>query len=197
MAANPDQIEHILSLDFSDPKNEDYGIDESGKYKSFGPNSHTIIDHNDCVVEATNQAARLAKGDVLTYTSDDFFPPQDWDLLIIKEFENENRPLLIKVHDGLQDFKAEVLTIPIMNRKLYQLLGYFFHPKYFSMWTDVDLFHTVKNIGSLKLCEHLLFQHKHYSNGMAEKDDTYIRSDANWNQGLQIFNERKKINFPV
>lgn len=60
-ASNPENIEHILSLDFSDPLNEEY--DRFDKL---------TIDHNTCVVEATNQAAKIATGDILVYTSDDF-----------------------------------------------------------------------------------------------------------------------------
>jgi glycosyltransferase involved in cell wall biosynthesis len=195
------EIEHILSIDFSDPLCEDYEMinTEDGKeFKRFGANSRSIIDHNSCVVEATNQAAQACKGDILIYLSDDFKCPKDWDVLLLNEFAIAgDGPWLLKVNDGLQKYDVTVLTIPIMNRELYNKLGYFWHPEYKSMHVDVDLFFTVQNIGALKHCRNLLFQHEHHSLGKCENDETYKRSEANWYQGLEVFNRRKALNFPI
>lgn len=181
----PELIEHILSLDFDDPRRHEYKRQDK-----------ITIDHNTCVVEATNQAAQISTGDILIYLSDDFKCPMDWDLEI-RERININIAQLLKVHDGLQKFEADVLTIPIMTRQLYERLGYFFHPKYKSMWVDCDLYWVCKNNNWLTFAPDLLFQHEHYSNGMATKDATYQRSDANWNQGKEIYEKRKLEGFKL
>jgi hypothetical protein len=90
-----------------------------------------------------------------------------------------------------------VLTIPIMNRQLYERLGYFWHHEYKSMHVDVDLFYTCQKIGAIKNCEYLKFPHEHPANGKAPDDETYRRSAANWNQGLEVFNRRKALGFPI
>lgn len=197
MAANPENIEHILSLDFSDPHNEDYCLGDDQRHASFGSNSRSIIDHNDCVVEATNQAAKISTGDILIYMSDDCFPSQSWDKTIFLYFENLIGPALIKADDCLQKFESEVVTMPIINRALYSRLGYFFNPLYFSMWVDCDIFHVCKNNNWLYLCPELKLKHEHYSNGKTTKDATYTATESHWNQGLEIFNKRKLLNFPV
>lgn len=189
MASNPAQIEHILSLDFSDPCNEDYVI--------FGPNSRIIIDYNDCVVEATNAAAKLTKGDILIYLSDDFLCPKGWDTKVIERFGVNIRPSLLKVHDGLQDFNKDVLTIPIMNRLLYQELNYFWNPIYRSMFVDQDLYHVCNNNAWINYAQDLIFQHEHYSIGKAPRDATYIRSDENWVTGQMIYMKRKMEGFKI
>lgn len=198
------KVELIISLDYSDPTFKRYEksylnfhlIEEYDRCPYYGGHKD-IYNDNTCVVEATNHAAKEAKGDILVYLSDDFKCPDNWGQLVLKEFENENRPLLIKVDDCLQKFEVPVLTIPIMNRALYERLGYFWHPSYKSMWVDCDLYETAKRINAIKLCPHLKFEHMHPSVGKSVNDETYTRSAGNWDQGLIVFNERKKLNFPI
>lgn len=183
--------QYVLSCDFDDPQLKQYD-------ELFGPhNIRRIVNNNKSVVEATNIAAKQITGDILIYLSDDFKCPDNWGQLILKELENETRPLLIKVDDCLQKFEVPVLTIPIMNRALYESLGYFWHPSYKSMFVDEDLYWTARKLGALKLCPHLKFPHEHPANGKAPDDETYRRSALNWNQGLAVFNKRKMQGFPV
>lgn len=179
--------EHIFSVDHSDPKASEY----------FEVGFTTIQYPNTCVVEATNQAAKVSTGDLLLYLSDDFDCYKGWGLDVVKQFENENRPLLIKCDDGLQQFNVPVLTIPIMNRALYDRLGYFWHPEYKSMFVDEDLYWTSFKLAALKMCPQIKFQHNHPSNGKAVNDETYTRSSANWDQGKALFFKRKAEGFPV
>lgn len=186
-------VEYILSIDNDDPEYKNYWdskvIHDMGKY----------ILHNDntSVVEATNRAAKESTGDILVYLSDDFECFDNWGPAVLKEFEGVTNPLLIKVDDGLQDFIVPVLTIPIMNRALYNRLGYFWHPEYKSMFVDEDLYWTSRKLSALKYCPHLKFQHNHVSIGRAKDDDTYRRSAANWNQGKELFKKRQALKFPV
>jgi hypothetical protein len=182
------EIEHILSLDSDDP--------ELPKYRdNFG---NIIVNNNTCVVEATNHAAKIAKGYILIYLSDDFLCPENWDKLIYEAIKDRiNQPCLLKVDDCLQKFYADVVTIPIVTKILYDKLRYFWNPIYKSMFVDQDLYYVCKNNNWLLERPDLKFEHQHYSIGKAVKDSTYTRSDANWNQGQTIFNERKRRNFPI
>lgn len=180
--------QYILSLDEDDPY--------LPEYKALFERLPMVVNANTCVVEAANHAAKLSTGDVLLYLSDDFKCFDNWAAEVLKHFVGITKPLLIKVDDKLQTFHKDVLTMPIMNRALYNELGYFFHPGYKSMWCDCDLYHTVKNMDALKLCPELIFEHHHYVNGKAKRDETYDRSTANWNQGLALYNDRKRKNFP-
>jgi hypothetical protein len=191
-------VQHILSIDLSDPTKEEY-------YKEF-ENTGSIcrINDNSCVVEATNLIASQAKGDILIYMSDDFKCPKDWDLHVTDEFDRckigldgKPTPMLLKVDDCLQQFHIPVLTIPIMNRALYEKLGYLWHPGYKSMFVDEDLFWTVTYNNWIVNCPGLKFPHEHCCNGKAENDETYKRSAANWNQGKALFAQRKAAGFPL
>jgi len=178
-------VEYILSLD-SDDNVEGYEI-------LFWPTTKRIINKNKSVVEATNHAAKQSKGDILLYLSDDFDCPPLWGPMVLKEFYQEDRPLVIKVDDCFQPLGTNILTIPIMNRQLYEKLGYFWHPGYKSMFVDEDLYWTARRLGALKFSEHLKFPHLHKKDG---DDSTYQASARNWNQGKEFFNQRRGAGFP-
>ena len=184
-AYNVDNIEYILSIDDSDPELINYRkLFNDDKYK-------ILVSDNSNLVEATNRGCKIATGDILIYVSDDFEPPYDWDKSLIEIAEKQDREdYLIKVDDCLQPFDNCVLTIPIMSKGLFDKLGYFWHPSYKSIWVDVDLYFTCKDLDCMVLCPDLKFEHKHYSNGKADVDETYKASEANSIQGLQVIINR-------
>lgn len=184
-------IEYMLSVDMDDQTLEQYF--DLSLSRPFAP----YFALNKSVVEATNVVAGLSKGEILVYLSDDFDCPDGWDLKILREFDGVTEPMVLKVDDCLQTFEVGVLTIPIMNRALYKKLGYFWHPDYKSMHVDVDLFETCKKLGVIKYAPHLKFPHNHYSNGKAAHDETYKRSEGNWDQGLQVLKRRRAQGFPI
>lgn len=185
------ELEHIFSLDESDPT-----------HKSYQQIDKLLVNQNDCVVQATNHAAAASTGDVLIYLSDDFDCFPNWGQVITEICSRYTGEYMVKVDDGLQKFENTVLTIPIMSRKLYERLGYFFHPSYKSMWVDVDLYYTCARMRPrdgdgqiLKFHKEIKFQHNHYSNGKTKKDETYTRSDGFWNQGKEALARRRAEHF--
>lgn len=188
-------VNYCCSVDESDPLVYEYKklFELESKANWFW----LTMNDNKSVVDATNNGIKNVPGDIFIYLSDDFACPPNWAASVLKEFEGVTRPMLIKVDDCLQGFHVPVLTIPIMNRALYEKLGYFWHPEYKSMFVDCDLYETVKRIGALKLCPHLKFPHEHHSIGKAENDETYRASERNWEQGRILFNKRKAAGFPV
>ena len=177
-------VEHIFSLD------------ESDRYhKAYKTIDKLLVNPNDCVVQATNHAAKASTGDVLIYLSDDFDAFHNWGRTITEICSRYSGEYMVKVDDGLQKFDNGVLTIPIMSRALYERLGYFFHPDYKSMWVDVDLFEVCRRMGVIKNHQEVRFQHNHYSNGKTKKDETYTRSDGFWNQGKEVLARRRAERF--
>lgn len=204
MSSGQIEIEYILSLDNNDPRLHDYMEEYNHYFDLLDNRSEIITNDNDCVVQATNHAAKIATGDILIYLSDDFDCPKDWDLHITDDFDrvyigldDKPKPMLLKVDDCLQKFSVPVLTIPIMNKELYNRLGYFWNPLYKSMFVDEDLYWTCKNNNWILESPELKFPHEHPCNGKAENDETYIRSSANWDQGKEVFRKRKNANFPL
>jgi hypothetical protein len=65
------------------------------------------------------------------------------------------------------------------------------------MFVDEDLYWTALKLNALQLGSHLKFPHEHHSLGKAVNDETYRRSEANWNQGKATFSRRKAAGFPL
>jgi len=183
------EVELIVGLDADDPCIEEY----KETYFLF----HCVFSDEPNVVNATNEAAKYSSGDILIYLTDDFLCFPDWAKVIEERIGDTSKPVMLKVDDCLQQFRVGVLTIPIMTRALYAMLGYFFHPAYKSMHVDVDLYETCKRLNVIKYCPDLKFPHHHVSNGKAEMDETYRRSTAHWNQGLKVIAERRRLGFPL
>lgn len=186
----------ILAIDSDDQTADRY----KELYKSIADSEHEIgilQDRHLSVVHATNMAAAKSTGDILIYLSDDFDCPKDWDWLVENEFDKYTGPTLIKVDDCLQRFDVAVLTIPMINRALYDRLGYFWHPGYKSMFCDEHLYWRTRKLGALRFAPQLKFEHKHVSVGKAQDDETYRRSAANWDQGKALFAQHKAAGFPV
>lgn len=182
------EVELIVSLDYSDH--------DLLKYTElYGCGDNIIVSDNISVVDATNKAAKSTTGDILLYLSDDFKCFDHWAVAVEKEFQKYDGPTLIKVDDCLQKFHVPVLTIPIMNRELYQALGYFWHPGYMSMFVDEHLYWRAKKLNALQLAPHLKFEHQHVSVGKAKDDETYRRSAANWDQGKVLFSKHRAAGF--
>lgn len=191
-------VELIVSIDSSDNWKAYFDLYPPYPHDPIGSYIRLFMNDNDSVVQATNRAAEQATGDIFLYLSDDFKCFDNWGVSVIKEFEGlKYAPYLVKVDDCLQQFTVPVLTIPIMNRALYDKLGYFWHPEYKSMFVDEDLFWTASKHGTIKYCPHLKFPHHHVCNGKAPDDETYRRSAANWEQGKAVFAKRKALGFPL
>lgn len=191
------EVELIVSIDKSDNWKPYFNLYTPYPHDAKPPYWRLYMNDNDSVVQATNIAALESVGDILVYLSDDFKCFGNWGLAVQKEFEGVSEPLLIKVDDCLQKFQVPVLTIPIMNRALYERLGYFWHPEYKSMFVDEDLYWTATKLNAMKMCPHLKFEHAHVCVGKAPDDETYRRSSANWEQGKAVFQRRKNERFPV
>lgn len=186
-------IEHIIVIDKDDAEGALYS-------RLFpAPASKVVINFSaSCVVEATNRGALASTGDILVYLSDDFLCPKNWDLFLVEKFKNTRyKPMLLQVPDGINAPGTACLTIPIMNRALYNRLTYFWHPAYRSMFVDNDLYHTCQNNNWLVRDDSQVFTHLHPAAGTAPADETYKRSNANWVQGKQTFENRQKQGFPV
>lgn len=186
-AADWNNFEYILSLDYADEND----------YRWFAPNKavdlNIIYNYNTSAVEAINNAAKKANGDIFIIVSDDTDCPEHWDLEIIKALKGHKADFCAKTDDGLQ---PTLITMPIMDRIYYERYGYVYFPEYRHMWVDTELTAVAIMTGKyIKL--DLKFEHLHYSTGKTMKDGLNARNDSTWKQGERLFNERLKTNFGI
>lgn len=175
--------EFILSLDHDDTKLDEY-------LESI--NCSKLISENRSAVDAINNAAKVATGDVLVVMSDDFDCPANWAMQIVDATDGKT-DWIAKTPDGIQKW---IITLPIMDRVYYNRFGYVYHPDYLHMFCDTELT-CVADLTGRKIDLTIPFNHEHYSTGKSVKDEVSIKADATWNQGEKLFIERAKRNFDL
>lgn len=177
-----DDFEYILSLD----------NDDLSPYNNPFDDSLTIRNNNKYAVDAINNAAKVATGDILIVISDDFQCPVHWDDQI-KEATEGKSDWIAKTFDGIQKW---IITLPIMDRAYYNRFGYIYYPEYLHMFCDTELT-CVADLTGRKINLDIPFTHNHYSTGKTVRDEVSIRADATWDQGEKLFVERAKRNFDL
>lgn len=188
-------FQHVLSIDKDDPKLKQY---QAWPFS----NTHCIVTgDNRSLVDATNRAAKLAKGDVIIVMSDDMKAPEGWDEQInqaYRETGKKNHPWALLVHDSYQK-TLETMTLPVVNKALYKRLGFIYHPEYFSLFADNDITEICRRLKCLHQAPEIVFEHCHYTNGKNPIDSTYERENSKqaWAEGEKLFNARQKNNFGI
>jgi hypothetical protein len=185
-----DDVEWIIGLSDGDPYEEEYR-------ELFGDEATIIVVPGRTMVAATNAAAAESVGDPLILVSDDMYPPKKWDELLTAAFSWLGKdPAVLQCFDGI---RSDILTIPIMNRAAYELLGYMYHPMYMSMYADNDLRATCEKHGILHMATDIEFDHRHYTVGKSDQDKTYKHENSRtaMDHGRRVYDRRKSQGFPI
>lgn len=192
-------IQYIFSLDEDDPQLFFY---KNFLYKiTAAVTPEVLINPNKNLIQAIERVTSKPeniKGEILIIVSDDFDCPDRWDEQILFEID-ERKEFALKVNDGITAVDNPILTLPILSKELFLKLGYVYYPKYTGMFADNDLYEACDKLGAIIHAPHLLFQHKHWVNNMAKKDETYNRHNntPSWNLGQKLLAERRQRNFDL
>lgn len=176
-------FEVIISLDEDDPQLERY----LQLHHSFTP----IINKNRSAVDAINNAAKVAKGEILIVVSDDSDCPHDWGNKILQASRGRT-DWIMKVNDGIQKW---IITMPVMDRAYYNRFGYIYYPGFVHMFCDTELTHVADLLKRTIKREDLLFPHRHYSVTKQRPDEVSKQADATWNQGKELYLQRVREKF--
>ena len=164
-------LELIVSLDEDDTTIPQYK-------QSYYSDATFLINKNRSCVDAINNAAKKATGDILIVVSDDTDCPPEWDLALRKEVEGKS-DWILKTKDGIQNW---IITAPIMDRAYYNRTGYIYHPDFEHQFCDTYMT-CLADITGRKLTSTLKFMHLNDT----IKDDLRKKTDATWKQGQDTF----------
>lgn len=169
-------FEFIISLDDDDPRLEDY--------KRVYLKTDIILNKNRSCVDAINNAAKCAHGDVLIVVSDDTASFPGWPRDLLKELEGKS-DYLLKTDDGIQDY---IVTMTVMDRKYYERDGFIYHPDFKHQFADTYLT-CLADIRGRLIFSNLKFPHLHYSHSSGKEipDELHRRNDATWMEGQDTF----------
>lgn len=180
-------INYILSID--DDDDSEYVLPDCCNSLWY---SQIVTNKNRSAIDAINNAAKVAKGDIFVVMSDDFEAPKDWALNILQATEGK-KDWIVKTPDGIQKW---IITLPIMDRDYYNRFGYVYYPEYQHMFCDTEMT-CVADLTGRKIELDIPFAHNHYSTGKTQKDEVNERADKTWSQGEKLFIERYKKNFDL
>lgn len=184
-SSGKNHVEIIVSLDQDDCTFDTY----FHLYKT-DPTVKIIKNPNRSAVDAINNAAKVATGDIFIVVSDDTSPIDNFDELILKEVQGKT-DWILKTQDGIQDW---ILTNPILDRAYYNRFGYIYYPEYLHMFCDTHLT-AVADLTGRKLTSKLMFKHNHYSVTKEAPDAVNKKADSTWAQGEKLFLELARQNF--
>jgi glycosyltransferase involved in cell wall biosynthesis len=172
-------FELVVSIDENDPHKDDY----FRLYKSSQYNTRIIVNHNHNAVQAINNAAKAAQGEVFIVVSDDTGVLRGWDK-ILDQTIGTSVDFVMKVYDGIQDW---IVTMPIMDKVYYNRFGYIYHPEYQHMFCDTHLTHVADALGKLIIRNDILIKHEHYSVTRSQKDQVTITADGTHKSGMKTY----------
>lgn len=133
------------------------------------------------------------ENDIVIFASDDFTPPNDWDVFLENNF-TENKVLV--VNDGIQKYPNKVVTIPIMTYGALKMMNFIiYHPVYAHMHSDVELYTTAEKLGLIKDIRNvsaIKFTHEHHSTGIRKIDDVDKALDSSYSTGKKLLDSRQK-----
>lgn len=181
-------VELIVSIDDNDPHRADY----LSRYSHNNPfHTKVISNPNRSAVDAINNAAREAKGDILIVVSDDSDCPNKWDELLSFAI-GDKKDFVLKVFDGVQDW---IVTMPIVDREYYNRFGYVYYPEYSHMFCDTEFTHVAHILKKVITRNDIEFKHLHYSVTKEGKDNISSRADNTWNEGKSLYLKRFNESF--
>lgn len=185
-AANPTDIEYILSIDISDRSQGEY-------LRIFDKACRVHNDFNISAIQAINNGAKQASGDLFIIVSDDFDCPKNWDTNLLNYLKGKS-DFVVKTYDGLQPW---IMTLPIMDRAYYERFGYVYYPGYKHMFCDTEMSH-VADLLNKTIIVPMTFNHNHYTQpGGLKRDAITTKNDRTWAQGEKLYLERLYRNFDI
>jgi len=146
--------------------------------------------------------------DIVVFASDDFSPPNNWDKYLEEKLNGKEGALFVR--DGYQlpdssNMLHPCITIPIMTFGCLEKLNkVIYHPAYYHMFSDCELYLNLKDLGLLiddRKTDLTVFEHHHwaaqkrnpdmndqsYHNKWAEDDNTWkIRKNMSVEERLKI-----------
>lgn len=111
------------------------------------------------------------------------------------EIKNAENDFVIWYPDGAPH--GRILTVPIMTRKYYNLFKYLYNPVYTSLFCDEEAIAVGEKLGKIYYSKEQILIHNHPANGKADWDAQYRYTDSFYHSDQKIFNERKRLGFPL
>lgn len=183
-------VKFFITMDNDDKKMNNDEI--KGFLNQYDNTSYHYGDNNTKIEAVNADMDKVGEWDILLLASDDMVPvKRHYDHHIFKNMEKYFPRLDGALHfnDGNQ---PELFTLSIMGRKLYDKLGYIYHPDYISLWCDNEFQDVTKRMNKYQYIDKIIIKH------MWEKDydDLLKKTESFFKRDKKTYLIRKRKNFP-
>ncbi len=190
-AAVPDDIELYFYVDDDDPQLKSYA---SWSLECPG-NIHFHVGPAISVSKSWNSIAALCKGDILLMGNDDLiYRTTNWDKILQQTVLKYTDQIYVAwFNDGING--EDHCAFPAVSRKWYEWLGYFTPGIFEFIANDTWIFEIGKLLGRTIYIPEVYAEHRHFSNGKMEPDETTMRNrrDGRIQRDLDLFGKTKAV----
>lgn len=192
MLSNKIPYEFLISMDLNDPEMNNDGIRQ---YLNSKPNLSYYYGNSTCKIEAVNADMDKAPKDWTTIlvTSVDMIPQiEGYDKIIMDEmaryYPNDDGSLWFS--DGRQD---NIMCLPILGRKLYDIFGYIYHPAYVSLWCDNEQTVVFEKLNKITKIDRVILKHEWIK--VNKGDDLHKHNESFGAKDGAMFKTREALGF--
>ena len=199
MLSQNHSYEFIISLD------EDDKTMNNLKMKAFMNNQPGLLyyyGNHKSKIDAINANMEGLDFDILFLISDDMIPiVPGFDIIIAEEMEKHFPDVDGALHfpDGYNNKdENSAITLSIMGKKLYDRIGYIYHPDYKSFFCDNEFRDVVYKMGKAIFIPKVIVRHDWRGVHHNRPDEVYLQNSKMGGRGIDeaIYNRRKKAGFP-
>ena len=166
-AVYPRSVEVVAYLDTDDLTKADYP-NENGVPIWYRGGGRCLLS------EAWNHCYAHARGEIVMHAGDDLtFNTPGWDQRVRQEFAKIPDRIGVVFADDLSTNFPDLATHGFVHRRWVETVGYFLPPRFSSDWNDVWISEVAKMVGRLVPMPDVVIEHRHYSFGKAEYDQTH------------------------
>lgn len=169
------------------------------EFLKFQPRLHYCYGRSRTKIEAINADMEIVKAvqwDILVVVSDDMIPAvEGFEKVIITEMEKHFPDTDGALHfdDGCCG-RDRCITLSILGRKLYDSLGYIYHPDYKSFYCDNEFTDVVRQMKKVVYIPQVII--KHDWKGGRGADDVYRMNTKKGSDDENTYRLRKSAGFP-
>jgi len=194
MLSQKHECHFLVSMDIGDRSMNNIKVK---KFLENRNNTLYFVGKNKTKVQAVNANIKESKIDfsILVLISDDMTPKiHGYDDIIyenmIKYFPNMDGCL--HFNDGRTG--ANLNTLSIMGKKLYDYFGYIYNPNYNSLWCDNEYTETTKNMNKSVYIDSIIIEHEWTKR--TGKDWLHYKNEKYFGRDKRVYERRKAIGFP-
>jgi hypothetical protein len=196
LASNINNLNFLISIDEDDiDMNNSDSLDILSSFK----NCNVVIGKSDSKIHAVNRdIEKVSDWDIILLASDDMIPQvKGYDEIIVNKML-ENYPDtdgVLWFNDGYQGNKLN--TLCILGKKYYERFGYIYFPEYKSTWCDNEFMSVANLLGKQTYFNEVIIKHEHPDWGFGGQDDIHKKNHIDLSYDMNLYNNRKLINFEL